>query len=375
MPLSATEAVSPAIEHAKKQLFQPFRFGQWVGLAVVGFLAAELSSGGGCNAPSSFPNSRRGGGSGNAPNVEAALHKLVAFWHAHTTLIVGIITGLIVFFFLLGILFTYINSRMRFVLFDSIIAKECHIREYWARRGTVAWSFFIWQFLFSLCGLMVTVILIGIPLAIAWSAGWLRKPGDHVLPLVLGGLFIFLLFVIFAICAAIIRVIAKDFVVPYMAVEGLGVIEGWKRAWHGIRYEKGGYAGYIGMKIVLAIAAGIIFGIIGLIVFFIVAIPLVIIGVFVGVVAAGAGLTWNALTITLMIVVGFIGMFGMMFLFALIGVPTTVFFPAYSIHFLASRYPKLDALLHPAPPAPPAPVISPQVPPSFLPPEPNALGS
>jgi hypothetical protein len=76
-----------------------------------------------------------------------------------------------------------------------------------------------------------------------------------------------------------------------------------------------------------------------------------------------------------MIVVGFIGMFGMMFLFALIRVPTTVFFPAYSIHFLASRYPKLDALLHPAPPAPPAPVISPQVPPSFLPPEPNALGS
>jgi hypothetical protein len=293
-------------------------------------------------------------------------------------LIVGVITGLIVFLFLLGILFTYINSRMRFVLFDSIIAKECHIREYWARRRDVGWKFFIWQFLFSLCGLVVSVILIGIPLAIAWTAGWLRKPGDHILPLVLGGLFFFLLFLVFAICAAIIRVIAKDFVVPYMAVEGLTVIEGWRKVWHGMKGEKGSYAGYIGMKIVLAIAAGIIFGIIGVIVFIVVAIPLAIIGVLVGVVAAGAGLTWNVYTITLMIIVGCIGMFAMMFLFALIGVPTVVFFPAYSIHFLASRYPKLDALLHPAPPAPPVPpppAAPPQIPPPFFPPEPNALSS
>ncbi len=378
MPLSATEAVSPAIEHAKKQLFQPFRFGQWVRLAVVGFLAGELSSGSGCNGSSGFRNSRGSRGSEGAAEVTAALHKLVAFWHAHTTLIVAIITGLIVFFFLLGILFTYINSRMRFVLFDSIIAKECHIREYWARRGDVAWKFFIWQLLFSFCGLMVSVILIGIPLAIAWAAGWLRKPGDHILPLVLGGLFVFLLFMTFAICAAIIRVIAKDFVVPYMAVEGLTVMEGWRIVWQGMKAEKGAYAGYIGMKIVLALGAAVVFGIIDLIAFIIVAIPLFIIGVMVGVAAASAGLTWNAYTITLMIIVGFIGILGIMFLFALIGVPTIVFFPAYSIHFLASRYPKLDALLHPAPstaPVPPAPVVPPQAPPPFFPPEPNALGS
>ncbi|HSS97367.1 MAG TPA: hypothetical protein VLK33_10065 [Terriglobales bacterium] len=377
MPLSATEAVSPAIEHAKTQLFQPFRFGQWIRLAVVGFLAAELSSGGGCNAPSGFPNSQRRGNSGSAPEVEAAIHKLAAFWHAHAGLIVGVIAGAIIFLFLLGVLFTYINSRMRFVLFDSIIAKECHIREYWSRRAAPAWRFFIWQLLFSLFGLMVTVILIGVPLAIVWSAGWLRKSGDHVLPLVLGGLFVFVVFLVFGICAAIVRVIAKDFVVPYMAVEGLTVMEGWRRVWNGIKSEKGGYAGYIGMKIVLTIAAGIIFGIIGIIALIIIAIPLFIIGVMVGIGAAGAGLTWNAFTITLLIIVVVVGVIALMFFFALIGVPTTVFFPAYSIHFLASRYPKLDALLHPAPPAPPQPPppVPPQMPPPFFPPEPNALSS
>ena len=56
MPISAVDAISPAIEHTKRQLLQPFRFGQWMRLAVVGLLAGELSSGGGCNMPR-FPSS------------------------------------------------------------------------------------------------------------------------------------------------------------------------------------------------------------------------------------------------------------------------------------------------------------------------------
>ena len=39
MPLSAVDAVSPATQHAKQQLLQPFRWGQWSRLALVGFLA------------------------------------------------------------------------------------------------------------------------------------------------------------------------------------------------------------------------------------------------------------------------------------------------------------------------------------------------
>ena len=115
-----------------------------------------------------------------------------------------------------------------------------------------------------------------------------------------------------------------------------------------MKAEKGTYAGYIGMKIVLAIAAGIIFGIATFIVILILAIPLAIIGVMVAGIASGAGLSWNALTITLTIVAGSIGFFVLLYLVVFISTPVTVFFPAYSIHFLASRYPKLDALLHPA---------------------------
>jgi hypothetical protein len=264
---------------------------------------------------------------------------------------------------------------MRFVLFDTIIARECRIGEYWSRRGEAAWKFFIWQLIFGFCSLIAFLVLIIFPIAFAWSAGWMRKSSDHMLAVVFGGIFILCAFVVLVISTNVIRVFTKDFVVPYMAVEGLTVIDGWRRVWTGIKAEKGAYAGYIGMKFILSIAAGIIFTIVGGIAVLILAIPLIIIAVLIGVIAAGAGLAWNAFTITVVIVAATIGVFILIYLISLVSVPITVFFPAYSIHFLASRYPKLDALLHPAQPAPPAPEVPPQAPPPFFPSAENALGS
>ena len=83
-----------------------------------------------------------------------------------------------------------------------------------------------------------------------------------------------------------------------------------------------------------------------------------------------AGLTWNLYTITIAVVVGAIAIFSLLYVISLISVPAVVFFPAYSIYFFASRYPALNALLHPAPP----PVISlpppPDTPPLLPTPEP-----
>ena len=47
---------------------------------------------------------------------------------------------------------------------------------------------------------------------------------------------------------------------------------------------------------------------------------------------------------------GSIAIFSLLYIMSLVSVPAVVFFPAYSIHFFAARYPALDALLHPAPP-------------------------
>ncbi|HLB90576.1 MAG TPA: hypothetical protein VJK29_23165, partial [Terriglobales bacterium] len=140
-----------------------------------------------------------------------------------------------------------------------------------------------------------------------------------------------------------------------------------------LKSEKGGYAGYLGMKIVMALGAAVIVGIVAAIVTLVMLIPVG--GLSVVAVLAGktAGLTWNLYTITLAIVVGCILLVIILYTVSLVSVPAIVFFPAYSIYFFASRYPALDALVHPAPPPLPAPPEPPAMPPP-LPPTPEPIG-
>jgi hypothetical protein len=278
-----------------------------------------------------------------------------------------------------GIIFMYISSVMRFILFDSVMAKECHIREGWNRRQGPGLRYFVWKLIYLLVTLAGLVVLVGIPAGLAFAAGWLKEPKEHVAPLALGAIFVVFALLIFVFALALIFVLTKDFVVPQMALEDIGVMEGWRRLWGMINVEKGGYAAYIGMKIVMAIGAGIMVGIAAVILGLIIAIPTVGLSILAVITGKSAGLTWNAYTITLAVVVGCVLFAGFMYVIALISVPVVVFFPAYSIYFFAARYPALSAVLYPAPPAPAAPQVpSGASPPPFqpppLPPTPEPIG-
>jgi hypothetical protein len=56
-------------------------------------------------------------------------------------------------------------------------------------------------------------------------------------------------------------------------------MEGWRRLWAWCKAEKGGYAGYIGMKIVLSIGAGVLLAIISIIVLLVFSIPIAGLGI------------------------------------------------------------------------------------------------
>jgi hypothetical protein len=355
LPISGPDAIQPALRHAKEQLLQPFRFGQWVRLAFVGLLAGEAGSFGGCNF--SYPAN-----SDHQGSQKFVGGTLPAQLTDHPALFAGLIVALVVIGIVLLVLFTYINSVMRFILFDSIVARECHIRRGWARRKEPGFRFFVWRLLFMLATLAALLIVIGIPVGCAAAFGWFTHASDHVLGLVLGGIVLFLVFAALLIFAAVVGVMTKDFVVPQMALENIGVMEGWRRLWPWIKNEKGGYAGYIGMKIVLAIAATIAQMIVTLIALLV--LLLVIGGVGVAAVLGGkaAGWTWNPYTITLAVVLGCVAVAILLFVAALISVPLIVFFPAYSIYFFAPRYPALASLLWPQPPDPVVPGFPPTEP-------------
>ena len=63
----------------------------------------------------------------------------------------SLIAVLVVAGLVLMVLFLYVNSVMRFVLFDSVVAKECRIWEGWIRRQGPGRRLFVWQILLLLC--------------------------------------------------------------------------------------------------------------------------------------------------------------------------------------------------------------------------------
>jgi len=341
LPISAVDTITLAFQHTKRQLVQPFRFWQWSKLALVGLLAGEMGSGGSFNFPTNF-NSQSSGSSrhfmeGNFPNIDPAILGALI-----TVLIVGGLVFLIVM--------TYISSVMRFILFDSVLTKECHIRQGWSRRQGPGWKYFLWQLGFMVATLAAAVTLLGIPAGFAYAMGWFNQPREHLLPLILGGIVLFFVMLIFFLAVAVIHVLTKDFVVPQMALEGIGAVEGWRRLRPLMEAEKGGYAAYVGMKIVLAIGAGIVIGIASVILVLIIAIPVAGFGIAAAIAGKTAGLTWNVFTITLAVVVGCIVFAIFMYLIALISVPAIVFFPAYAMYFFAPRYRALSLALYPPPP-------------------------
>jgi len=153
-------------------------------------------------------------------------------------------------------------------------------------------------------------------------------------------------------------------VVPQMAMEDIGAIEAWRRLLSMMNREKGGYAGYLALKVALAVGAAVIMSMVTVIVFLLILIPVGGIGVVAVLGGKAAGLSWNLYTITLAVVVASVLAVAILYVFSLISVPVIVFFPAYSICFFAARYPPLAAVLYPAPPpsppGPPPPLPSPQ---------------
>lgn len=365
MPLSAVDCVQPALQHTRDQLFRPFRFGQWSRLALVGFLAAELHTSGcnfnGFNFP--MPQQRR--------DQEFASAAFPSIDPARIAQMAGLIAAIVVLVIILFFVFLYLNSIFRFILFDSVIKKRCSIGAGWSRWHRAGRRYFVWQLVLLIAEFLTLGVLIGVPLACAAALGWFRNFEQHVGRTVLGVILLIGLFLIFILLAAAAQLLAKDFLVPIMALEDVDFADGWSRLLELIRPEPGRYVIYLLLKIVLAIAAAVLFGILTIIPILALVVPAVL-AVFAG---YKVGLGWNPATVSLAIIGGTIFLSLLIYLVALVSVPATVFFPAFSIYFFASRYPRLDALLNTPPPAPelppvpesPSPFEAPPLPPTAEP--------
>ena len=261
--LNAVDAISPAFNLTRTNLFQPFRWGFWIRIAILGFLTGEMSSGGGCNfnVPSNINTHRHDSFAAVASRPPFDPHILLA--------LLPIIIGVVL---VLSLVFMYISSVSRFILLEAVLNGRVSFREGWSRWQGQGIRFFVFRLLFGLAFLVMIGAIAMLILAMVGLSAFKQSGGPSgaaIAAIVLGFLFVFVL----SLPYIVVYVLAKDFAAPVMALEGATFGDAWRRVWAMVRNEIGSVAGYLGMKFVLTIAAGVIFGIISFIVLLIICCP------------------------------------------------------------------------------------------------------
>jgi hypothetical protein len=215
MAVSAMDVVNTAVDHTKNQLFRPFNLGQWVRLGIVGFLAGEMGYVGGCSYR--LPSSPSRGGGTTVFIPQATLIRNPFFPLAVLLLVLA---ALVLF-----VVFMYVSSVMRFVLFDGVVSRECHIRRSWVQHTDSGTRYFLWQVVLGLGGLLGGGILAVTAFLVGFGAGWFRNPRSHLVPVVLLVLVALAALAVWFLGFIVVHVFTKDFVVPQMAIENIGVVE------------------------------------------------------------------------------------------------------------------------------------------------------
>ena len=376
---SAVECISPAFARTKQLLFEPFRFGFWARLAVVALITGE--AGGGGSGGGRLPNlSQTRDGDNHLGNLWVT--HWFGNWHGAGRLfsesgweqvqpyIGWMMLGAAL---LLGLLFLWVYSDCvyRFILLDAVVTGQCRLREGWRRWREAGRRYLLWVVAFGLAAFALIVVVAGVPVLLAYRAGWFVKPEDHLGALIGGGILLALVVIGLVAVLAIIDMLGRDFLVPVMAFEQLGAADGWRRLMAMMNGEKLAYGLYVLMKIALAMGGAIIFAIVNLIVILILLIPLALLGVMGYLIGRSAGVSWDNISVILLLMAfALLAFAGLLYVVGFVYTPGLVFFQAYTLEFFAPRYGPLGRKLLPTnpprsrlgPPVVPNPPVAPLVP-------------
>ncbi|HEY2496141.1 MAG TPA: hypothetical protein VGK24_03650 [Candidatus Angelobacter sp.] len=359
--LSALDALSPAFARVGAMLFQPFRVKTWLKIGFIGFLGGGLAtaSGGFNFRMPAFPNRLpQGQLPPEAADISRAIRSIHIADYFHIIVIVlavGLVTALI---------FQYLFCRFRFILFDAVITGQAEIGRGWRHYALQANRYFGFWLVYRLASWAVIIWLIGVPLWHAYKNGLFS--GDNSLSVFLGFFAsIALKGLLIGLCFAIISTLAKDFVLPVLALDDLSIEDAWTAVWRVAASEPGAWAAYMVLKFFCAIGASIILGI----AIFIVALPaLLVIGIPAGILFLLGALAFKVLGLAAAIIVCGIAALlttaSFLCVFLVLIAPISIFFASFAFYFFGGRYPKLAALLwpQPLPPAPHSVTVQPTLP-------------
>jgi hypothetical protein len=333
-PLSASEAIGPALERTRDFLARPFRWRTFFKLAAVAFFA-EMGSG----FNSSFPTN-----SGNAAHglPPAFVAYLIAF-----AVIIGLVSLAI------GLVLLYIGSRLQLVLVELVATRQSWVGPVWRRVSSTTWRWIGLKLLFFLCILLVTlpitipVILFFVHHAHGIGAGSFFS-GLHIAQMLL-----FIAGAILAILAiSAVYLLVRDLALPFMALEDRSISDALGRLRAIIEAEPGQVALYVLLRVLLGMMFGMLAEIATVLVLLISLVPPGIIGLVLWLALHGAGVAGKIALIGLGVFAGLIFFCWAIFVgFCFVGSALT-FGQAYALYFLGGRYPLLGDLLDRSTPPP-----------------------
>jgi hypothetical protein len=335
-PISALDAIGPAVRRTRDFLFRPFRLPTFLKLCLV----ALLTEGFGGNFNLSLPGS-------HAPGHDHFANTPFAYAPAHIALIAAVALVFTVVCFYLY----YLVTRLRFAYFHCLIHNTRQIRPGWRLYRAQAIRFFWLSVAVGFCFLLL-VALIALPFVAGfWRLSQHTPPGGHpnigaLLALLLPLFPILFLLILVAVVADLIM---RDFMLPHFALDNATSGHAWAAVWTRIRTEKAAFFVYALLRLILPLVA--IFAI-----FLVLVIPtIIIIAAFalieVGIHSAfaGAGGATPIIAILLEVLIGLVA-FGIVFLASLcLGGPLGTAIREYALLFYSGRYERLGAALFPPP--------------------------
>jgi hypothetical protein len=301
MAVSVTAPVDSAFQRMKFMLFSPFSLEKW---PVLGFLAflAFLGQGGG-NVPSNAFNYR-----------DKGVGHMGRLLTEHWRMILMIGAGALLVGIALGILFTWLSSRGKFMFLHAVATDRVEVKAFWHRFKELGDSLFIFRLVLGLIGLGAVIVIGGITVLLMLGDIRARHMSVSGIVILVGAVFSL---IVVTVILAIIGLLLRDFVVPVMYLRNLHA-----KAAFGVFKDEvlAGNAGvfilFYLLKIVLSLgAAAIIF--------------------------LGTCLTCCIAALP--------------YVSSVVFLPVFVFFQCYALYFLEQCGPQWSVFGPPSPAAPPAP--------------------
>jgi len=211
--ISITDPITPALEHTKRILFQPFSWRKWFVLGFCAFLA-HLGGGGSYTYNGNPFDQARLAGRTSAGEWMAA----------HLPLVVVFGALLLLFILALVVLFLWLGSRGAFMFLDGVARDRAAVVEPWDRFRSQGNQLFRFRILLVLATLGFLAAVAGLGFFFVLPTLRTGASGHSMLlPILLvGGILSLGLLVISAV-----SLLLKDFVVPIMYRRNLSLPEAW----------------------------------------------------------------------------------------------------------------------------------------------------